>query len=342
MTEFPNRSLRHRCLLVGLALLLTVSFVACDSDVVLIDPTGSGFSLYGVLSPDFDTQWVRVFPVQETLGVYDEPRLNARFVSRDLHSGEQFRWTDSLLEVGDGRQGYAYWSHAPVERGHTYSIEMEDLSSGVATQVEVDVPPLVHWTVAWDREVRDPIYEDDVIVGYDTLYEDHITLRPRVNVRSALLHCRVRWVKQPGDTVVRVDSITLDITRRLRPLDAFPDADWLRYVSRCGYDAIREGDSDDGGFPSQRSASFGRYDAIRERDGGPSPRDVHEMKEVEYTLRLFVANDGWNAPNGTWDPEWLIEPSVLLNVENGWGYVASGYLYDSTFTPPDTLLEVER
>lgn len=59
-------------------------------------------------------------------------------------------------------------------------------------------------------------------------------------------------------------------------------------------------------------------------------------------LRLIVASEDWNPPGGIFDAEVLVDPGVLTNVENGFGYVVAGYRREVTWTPPDAVIEISR
>jgi hypothetical protein len=49
---------------------------------------------------------------------------------------------------------------------------------------------------------------------------------------------------------------------------------------------------------------------------------------LEIWLRAMVTDAAWDPPGGIFDPEVLIEPGLLSNVENGFGFVGSGYVYE--------------
>ncbi len=67
------------------------------------------------------------------------------------------------------------------------------------------------------------------------------------------------------------------------------------------------------------------------------PRGLIELREIE--LRVHVGNKEWASPVGFFDPDFLVEPGVLSNVENGFGFVAAGYVESTRFRPPGIMLE---
>ena len=62
---------------------------------------------------------------------------------------------------------------------------------------------------------------------------------------------------------------------------------------------------------------------------------------LDVRLALLVVNAAWDPPGGTFDPEVLIQPEVMTNIENGYGFVGAGYRRQATWTPStEALVEV--
>ena len=59
----------------------------CEEDVVAVLNAEVPFSMYGVLNPLEDTQYVRVFPIEGTLVPEDPASLEARFTSTHQRTG---------------------------------------------------------------------------------------------------------------------------------------------------------------------------------------------------------------------------------------------------------------
>lgn len=72
-------------------------------------------------------------------------------------------------------------------------------------------------------------------------------------------------------------------------------------------------------------------------DAAGWPTTVLALRFLE--LRVHVGDEQWVSPIGTFDPEVLVEPGVFSNVENGFGFVGSGYLISISWTPPAALLQ---
>lgn len=52
---------------------------------------------------------------------------------------------------------------------------------------------------------------------------------------------------------------------------------------------------------------------------------AHGLVLERITLNAVAVDAQWSPPNGTFDPEVLIDPNAMTNVRNGFGFVSSGY-----------------
>lgn len=59
----------------------------------------------------------------------------------------------------------------------------------------------------------------------------------------------------------------------------------------------------------------------------------------EAAMHLAVTNPAWTSPDGTFDPELLIQPGTMTNVENGFGFVGGGYVLDRRMSLSDEMLQ---
>ncbi len=112
---------------------------ACEEDVVAIVGTDLPFSMFGILTPQADTQWVRVFPIEGRLEPAPPGALDARVTSFDLFISETRVWSDSLIQEEDGQYAHVYWSPFPTPYGRVYRLEVER-SDGAASRATVAVP----------------------------------------------------------------------------------------------------------------------------------------------------------------------------------------------------------
>lgn len=67
--------------------------------------------------------------------------------------------------------------------------------------------------------------------------------------------------------------------------------------------------------------------------GGSGP-----VRFDEIEVSAVVTNSDWVPPDGRFDPNILVEPGTFSNVENGFGFVGSGYRTTIQFRPTDEML----
>ena len=291
-----------RGIVVVIALLL-LALAGCEEDVVLVDETERAFTLYGVLNPQRDTQFVHVFPIE---GKLEPPAqsLAARLMTTDLQTGEVQTWSDSLIQDHDGHNAHVFWRLGRPAYGHAYRLVAE-ASDGHASEVEVDVPP----------HVRPRLGEPSLAQGY--------VLSPVVLEGEAPRLVKVEatfW----GRTVERYEGpMPVYVFKEVSlPYDDRPEkapGGWIVPVNltqarRMLYDAFASG----------------------------LPRDTlnrHGIDLLLITLKLIVASEDWNPPGGTFDPEAMAHPSVMTNVENGFGFVGAGYWIRHQWRPKAEVLE---
>ena len=124
-----------------LVCLLTIGLSACEEDVTVVTGTDLPFSLFGVLTPEADTQFVRVFAIEGQLSPIENAPLDARFTSQVLETGEERVWRDSLIQEANGQFSHVYWSPFTAVHARTYRLDVER-SDGARTSVEAKVPPM--------------------------------------------------------------------------------------------------------------------------------------------------------------------------------------------------------
>jgi hypothetical protein len=54
----------------------------------------------------------------------------------------------------------------------------------------------------------------------------------------------------------------------------------------------------------------------------------------QLTLNVHVVNEEWRSPIGEFDPDFLVEPGTLSNIENGFGLFGAGYIESVSWVPP--------
>ena len=130
----------HVARLFPVACLLVGFLGACDTDVNAVLGTDRVFTLYGVITPQADTQKVLVFPIEGVLRPAQAEPLDAQFTSTDMQSGERRVWRDSLKREDNGQYTHIFWSPFTAEYGRTYRLEVVR-SDGAMARVDAAVPP---------------------------------------------------------------------------------------------------------------------------------------------------------------------------------------------------------
>ncbi len=54
-------------------------------------------------------------------------------------------------------------------------------------------------------------------------------------------------------------------------------------------------------------------------------------------VSIHVGNAEWQSPTGEFDPNFLVEPGSLTNIENGFGFFGAGYVESRSVLPPAVL-----
>jgi len=130
--------------MLSLLLFLTTGvLIGCEENLAPRVPYDLPFSLYGVLSPDLDTQSVRVYPVADLPSFDPSVIEDIRVTSTDLHTGTQMTWRDSVIVEPNGQHEYIFWAPFRAEFDHQYRIEAKRLSDGARSWADVRVPPQV-------------------------------------------------------------------------------------------------------------------------------------------------------------------------------------------------------
>jgi len=273
--------------------------VGCEEEVVGALNTEYPFSLWGVLNPLADTQFVRVFPVEATLAPGLPVPLDARFVSMDLATGEEHTWRDSLFVDSSGAVGHVFYAPFQVVWEHTYRIEVTK-AGGRTSTAEVEIPVRANLTL------REPNTEGGVRL------DGVVTGNPPRLFRSEV-EFYVRYIV--GFTPPPIQMPIYEYVRYALPFD-----DRLR---RTGEGWAVSVDLDEAYFAVAFEV---RKDPDFVSSGG--------ITLLLVTFRTVVANDAWAPPDGVFDPLVLIQPGTLENVENGFGFIAGGYRLSRSWTLP--------
>lgn len=138
---------------------------------------------------------------------------------------------------------------------------------------------------------------------------------------------RVAWRNAPGILKLGlVYNVTLSTFRNPEP-EAFSVPVLSGTISgsaQAGYEILVE--------PSRDIAEL--YAALNVSPGGLS-----EIELLGIDVRPFVVAGDWTAPGGQFDPELLVQPGTMSNVDNGFGFVSAGFVDSFVIELPDDAAE---
>lgn len=123
---------------VLLSLLLVGS--GCDTSIQPTAPSSEHiYSIYGVLDPARDTQWVRVEPTAVPTSEGTPENLDAVVTLENVDTGKTWTLRDSLMEVFRNEVQHNFWTSAPITGGTTYRITVQR-SDGASAQAQTTTP----------------------------------------------------------------------------------------------------------------------------------------------------------------------------------------------------------
>jgi len=103
------------------------------------------YSLYGVLDPAADTQWIRVEPLPEPTSEGTAPNLDATVTLENLDTGQTWDFHDSLMVVQTEPQ-HTFWTTAPIRAGTSYRVQArrsDDATTWAETTTPTEPPTIV-------------------------------------------------------------------------------------------------------------------------------------------------------------------------------------------------------
>lgn len=270
-------------------LLLTAALAlwGCEEQVNPIDPTSRPFSLYGVVDPTSDRQAVRIFPIEGALFPAFEAAIDASVISRVLPSGPEVAWTDSSV-------AYPWYYGGQIPDTTWGNVFLAEFRPGFGETVEIVVGRSDGRESRVEVEVPERVLS---VVEAPVAYPANVTLPVRYTGDVRLLGSWVTYtVSSPEATepwVIRLEHPG--------PLPAYGSGTAVVSVPI--------------------SADLGRIYAVTGLQPGTS-----DIFLLDLEIETFLVHPSWYPPGGRFDPELLVDPFVFTNVENGFGYVGSGYM----------------
>lgn len=286
---------RKRIRYAPLALVFwLISLSACEEDVDPVIGTDLPFTLYGILTPQLDTQWVRVYPIEDVLVPTPNEKIDGIMTSVDQQTGRKVVWSDSLIRDRSGQFSHVFWAPFRADYGHTYAIEVVR-SDNARTSVTTTVPDssgLSIGAIPQGQPVAVPI---SLPGGIPRMLNIEVEYHVRFGTSTDISTVEERFfvdyngfqVKQ-GDTWMVEINLTEDqrrIQQVLRDMRLYSDA--------------------------------------------------YGVALINMRIRLTAGNEEWNPPGGKFDPDILVQPGMMDNVENGFGFIGAGYVLEKDFLPPE-------
>lgn len=275
------------------ALLLT----ACEENLTVPEELEMPFSMYGVISPDLDTQSVRIYPVEPRLTLGDPDIAGEiRVSSTNMATGETTVWEDSVGIEENGQHEYIYEAPFRAEHETSYQILAERISDGARSVATVRVPAPVTVRMASVR----PQGIDVIIVG------------DSIRVLKPIVAYVVRLAE--GEFPVRRYEIPYQGEEERVP-------DGWRIEIKFARDARKV---------------QGLYNA---EEGALQGSNCGWLDLREMNINILVGNAEWDPPDGAFSRDILVQPGVLHNVENGFGFIGAGFRAVERLRLPREVIE---
>lgn len=292
-------SLLRRYATLAASVLLLLLFGSCEETVDPFVGEARPFTIWGYLESTADTQKVRVFTIEERIGVDRSGPIDATVSSVDLDTGERRVWRDSLVTFGEDHHGHVFWSAFRPVPGHRYRLEVAR-SDGATSHAEVTVPPLVEVEVP--EEIRTFAFPVMIRGTAPNL------VRLGVTYESVAVYPQNPW---PIGTP-RPEPIVFPVTVPYEQKARRTEGGWTLDVNmREDFAVVAD-------------------EFLRQC----LPQEV-ALRRMEF--HFLAADESWRPPGGDFDPDVISEPGTFNNVENGWGYFGAGQKVSVRWIPPTNI-----
>lgn len=151
--------------------LFTLLLSGCDTSVQSVIPSDEyHYSVFGVLNPAQDTQWVRVEPLGEATTAGAPPTLDVTVTLENLSTNTTWTLRDSLMEVFKDERQHNFWTEAPIQPATSYRLTVEN-AEGDVTTAETTTPASPP-TVVPTGKIRLPCLQLESANTFDVRIED--------------------------------------------------------------------------------------------------------------------------------------------------------------------------
>lgn len=155
---------------VGFVLII-VLLGACDTSVQPIIPSDERhYSIFGVVNPAQDTQWVRVEPLGPATTGGAPSTLDVTVTLKNMSSGQTWSLRDSVMEVFAGERQHNFWTKAPIQPSTPYRLTVEN-GEGDSSWAETTTPSSPP-TVTPEGPIRLPCLDVESANTFDVRIED--------------------------------------------------------------------------------------------------------------------------------------------------------------------------
>ena len=275
--------------------VVLATLCACEEDVTDLSLDDASFTIYGIVNPKADTQFVRVFAISEVPSAHADalPEATVRFI--DLTTGATHEAYDSLAVFGEGRFGHVFWAPFRAEFDRSYRIEVQG-AAGSPAHATVTTPP------------ASDIAMLEAFTRFDPAERDRVPIVP-VRLR------RTGGLLQRMEAVYYVEAHNIGREWHVIPYDL--QVDDVGDGWQIEVDLVRD-----------YHTIYEQWEQVyRDHEVELRRRGVECCRVEFYGLEVVatVVDTTWTPPGGAYDPELLIQPGTMDNVENGFGFVGAGY-----------------
>lgn len=285
-------------MLLMLLLLQVLAVMGCEENLPDRDDIPMPYSLYGVLSPSFDTQSIRVYPLENKPTLGDPASLDVDVTTTDLTTGSRHVWRDTVLVDPNGQHEHVYWAPFRAEFGHVYRLEAVRRSDGATSWAEVRIPTMPAFRV--------DVFEIPVV---QLFVEGE-------NIRVLRPEARYTVEREIGHLPIHTISVSHEAEERR------VENGWLVSIDM-------DGDTDE--VVSKYAQLVDARIDKPEHCGA-----LITLRRLE--ISVIIGDIPWEPPGGFLDPLILSQPKAMSNVENGFGFIGGGFrISEPAFPPPEAV-----
>ncbi len=282
-----------------MTLLVCLFTMGCEESVNTRLEIDRPFSVWGLINPKADTHAVRVFEIENTIRLVRPDPLDAVVTTILMQTGDQLVWQDSVIQLPGGTYRHVYWAAFEATAGDTYRLDVTR-SDGATSSAITTVPPPVSLEVLEADTTRVREAIQPLFIHGDP------PNMPRIDVEYRLLGIR------PGGSLPISKHVVISYAGK----PVRKEGGWLLEI-----DLVED---------------FGVIFRVFDDDAELST-EIIGLQEIE--VRLHVGDENWVSPVGIFDAEFLVEPGVFSNIENGFGFFGSAYVESIRFYPHFLLLK---